>query len=248
MPEDLSVLLAKLNSLSADFDATRVRVQRRDIRVPRPVPVDATRDIFRPGDTPVHVPPPVPRVHRHTCSEKEVSDPKSVAILHEIKMLGIAKTNMVDWCKWLDNAINGRSPDYRVHMTNLHGIYSDERQTLLTLTYKIPYKFDLVRERGVENKLYYCTQYTTFSWDSRDVHCRVTIYDFVRSVLNEMSAWKMRFREALDSTQQVKYDSLYNEAKQSAEAWMSVAVPRMGTQALAYSRASQVSNPRRTLR
>ena len=248
MPEDLSVLLAKLNLLSADFDAPRATWQPRDRPVPVPVPVDATRDIYRPGDTPVPVTPPVPPVHRHTCTRKEVSDGESEALLHEIKMLWKSKTSMLDWCRWLDNTINGRSPMHPVLHGNLQGIYSDERQTLLKLIYKIPYKFDLVRESLVENKLYYCTQYTTFSWDSRDVHCRVTIYDNVRSVLNEMSTWKRRFREALDSTQQVKYDSLYNEAKQSAEAWMSVAVPRMGTQALAYSRASQVSDQRRTLR
>lgn len=228
MPEDLSVLLAKLNSLSADSHGTV--------------------DIIRPADGPVPVPRPVPPVHRHTCSEKEVSDEKSQAILHEINMLWKIKKTVLDWCRWLDNTINGRSPMHPLLNGNLQGKYSDERQTLLTLIYKIPYKSSLVRESLVENKLYYCTQYNAFSWDSRDVHCRVTIYDNVRSVLNEMSIWKRRFREALDSTQQVKYDSLYNEAKQSAEAWMSVAVPRMGTQALAYSRASQVSDQRRTLR
>ena len=248
MPEDLSVLLAKLNSLSADFDAPRARVQPRDRRGPVPVPVDATRDIFRPGDTPVPVPPLVPPVHRHTCTRKEVSDGESEALLHEIKMLGKAKTNMLDWCEWLDNAINGMSANYPVNMTNLHGRYSEERQTLLKLIYKIPYTIDLVHERYGTDKLFYCTQYTTFSWDSRDVHCRVTIYDDVRNVLNEMSVWKMRFREALDSTQQVEYDRLYNEAKQSAESWMSVAAPRMGTQTLAYSRARQVSTHRNAFR
>ena len=127
---------------------------------------------------------------------------------------------------------------------NLKVIYSDERQTLLTLMYKIPYQFDLVDEILTHNKFYYCTQYTKFSNDSRDVHYRVTIYDNVRSVLNQMSIWKMWFREAFDSTQQVTYDSLYNESKQSAEVWMSVAAPRIGTQTVAYSRASQVSNHR----
>ena len=184
----------------------------------------------------------------HTCTHKEVIDEKSQAILHEIKMLGMSKKTMLDWCRWLDNTINGRSAIHLVLNGNLQGIYSDERQTLLKLIYKIPYKFDLVRESLVENKLYYCTQYTTFSNDSRDVHCRVTIYNNIRSILNEMSVWKMRFREALDSTQQVKYDSLYNEARQSAEAWMSVAERRMGAQALAYWRANQVSNQRRTFR
>lgn len=226
MPEDLSVLLTKLNSLSPDFDVTQ------------------TFDGH--GDRPLHGPTPV---HTHTCTRKEVSDEKSKAILDEIKILGISKANILDWFEWLDNVINGKSPKFPFNNDgNLKGRYSRERQTLLTLIYKIPSKIDLVRESYTQKKFSYCTEYTTFSSDSRDVHCRVTIYDNVRSVLNEMSTWKRRFREALDSTQQVEYDSLYNGANQSAEAWMSVAVPRMGTQALAYSRARQVSNPRRTLR
>ena len=229
MPEDLSVLLAKLNSLSPDFDVTQ------------------TFDGH--GDRPLHGPTPV---HTHTCQYTEVNDEKSQAILDEIKMLGISTKTMLDWCRWLDNTINGRSPIHALLNGNLQGIYSDERQRLLTLMYKIPFKFDLVREDFVahasHNKFSYCTQYTTFSSDSRDVHCRVTIYDNVRSVLNEMSVWKMRFREALDSTQQVEYDSLYNGAKQSAEAWMSVAAARMGTQSLASSRKSQVSNHRNAFR
>ena len=225
MPEDLSVLLAKLNSLSGDFDQTQI------------IHIDP--------EGPVRVPPPV---HKHTCTLKEVSDPESEAMLHEIKMLGNALRNMLNWCRWLENTINGRIPTHPLLNRNLQGIYSNERQTLLTLIYKIPYNSDLVKQKYAEDKLYYCTQYTTFSNDSRDVHCRVAIYDNVRSVLNEMSVWKMRFREALDSTRRVQYDWLYNKAKWSAEAWMSVAASRMGTQALAYSRASQVSDQRITFR
>ena len=228
MPEDLSVLLAKLNSLSPDFDVTQ------------------TFDGH--GDRPLHGPTPV---RRHICKYTEVNDDdeKSQAILDEIKMLGIAKVNILHWFEWLDNVINGKSPKFPFNNDgNLKGRYSRERQTLLTLIYKIPSKMGLVSESYTQKKFSYCTQYTTFSNDSRDVHCRVTIYDDVRSVLNEMSVWKMRFRAALESTQQLEYDSLYNGAKQSAEAWMSVAAARMGTQALAYSRKSQVSNPRRTLR
>jgi hypothetical protein len=224
MPEDLSVLLAKLNSPSDDSAATQ------------------TFDGH--GGIPESGPPPI---QKHICTKKEMSDQKSKAVLHEIKMLGIAKKNMLDWFEWLDNTINGRSPMHTVNgQANIEGMYSDERQRLRTLMYKIPYKFDLVYEMA--NKFYCCTQYRTFSNDSRDVHCRVTIYNNVRSVLHEMSVWKMRFREALDYTQQVTYDSLYNNAKESAESWMSVAAPRMGTQALAYSRASQVSNHRNALR
>ena len=229
MSEDLSVLLAKLNSLSADLDRTQI--------------------IHMDPAGPVHVPPPV---HRHTCTHKEVSDEKSQEILHEITMLGMCKINMLAWCRWLDNTINGRSLEYPLLNMHLQGVYSVERQTVLTLIYKIPYKYDLLHEKYVanasQNKLYYCTQYTTFSNDSRDVHCRVTIYDDVRNVLNEMSVWKMRFRQALDSTQQVEYDRMYNEAKQSAESWMSVAAPRIGTQALAYSRARQLSTHRNAFR
>ena len=213
---DLNHTVAKLNSLSGDSAANE------------------TFDGH--GDRPNDWPPPV---HRHNCTHKDVNDRESEAILNEIKMLWIIKKNMLNWLRWLDNTINGRSIHHALMNKNLQGIYSDERQTLLTLIYKIPYKYDLVHTS--HNKEYYCTQYTTFVHESRDVHCRVTIYDNVRSVLNEMSTWKMRFRTALDSTQQVEYDSLYNEAKQSAESWMSVAVPRMATQALAHSRASQVS-------
>ena len=223
MSEDLSVLLAKLNSMSGDFAVMESFDGHGHRREDKPSPV-----------------------YRHTCSKKQVRMKKSQAIIHEIKMLGMSKKTMLDWCEWLENAINGRVRNYTVVMTNLQGIYSDERQKLLKLIYKIPYKFNLVTE--AQDKLYYCTQYTTFSNDSRDVHCRVTIYKNVISVLNEMSVWKMRFREALDSTQQVQYDSLHNAAKQSVEAWVSVAEQRMGTQALAYWRASQVSNQRRTLR
>ena len=163
MPEDLSVLLAKLNSLSPDFAATQ------------------TFDGH--GDRPLHGATPV---HTHTCTHKEVSDEKSQAILFEIRMLGISKKTMLDWFRWLDNTINGRSPIHALLNGNLQGIYSDERQRLLTLMYKIPYECNLVRKDFVahasHNKFYYCTQYTTFSNDSRDVHFRVTIYDNVRSV------------------------------------------------------------------
>ena len=213
---DLNHTVAKLNSLSGDTAANE------------------TFDGH--GDRPNDWPPPV---HRHNCTYKDVNDRESEAILHEIKMLWIIKQKMLNWLRWLDNTINGRSLHHPLRNNNLQGIYSDERQTLLTLIYKIPYKYDLVHTS--DKKEYYCTQYTTFVHESRDVHCRVTIYDNVRSVLNEMFTCQMRFRTALDSTQQVEYDSLYNQAKQSAESWMSVAVPRMATQALAHSRASQVS-------
>ena len=72
MPAELSVLLTKLNSLSADFDVTQ------------------TFDGH--GDRPLHGPTPV---HTHTCTHKEVSDEKSKAILDEIKMLGISKKTSV---------------------------------------------------------------------------------------------------------------------------------------------------------
>jgi hypothetical protein len=225
MPEELSVLLAKLNSLSDDFAVAETFDGHDDKRVHKPSAVQI-----------------------HKCTRKEVSDRESQAILHEIKMLGIVKKNMLDWLEWLDNAINGRGPTYPADHKKLQGIYSDDRRGLVGLVYKIPFDFDLVHEiyspNASHNKFSYCTQYTTFSSDSRDVHCRVTIYDNVRNVLNEMSAWKMRFREALDSTQHVTYDRLYNKTKECAESWMSVAAPRMGTQALAYSRARQLSNHR----
>jgi len=222
MPEDLSVLLAKLNSPSNDSVATQT--------------FNGHGGIPESGDEP-------PPIKKHICTKKEMSDRESKAILHEIKMLGIAKKNMLDWFEWLDNKINGRSSMHIVNgQANIEGMYSDERQRLRTLIYKIPYNFNLVHEGYTDNKFYCCTQYRTFSSDSRDVHCRVTIYNNVRSVLHEMSVWKMRFREALDYTQQVTYDRMYNETKESAESWISVAAPRMGTQALAYSRASQVSN------
>jgi hypothetical protein len=235
MPADLSVLLAKLNSLSDDFAVTETFDGHDDKRVHKP-----------------------PAVQIHKCTLKEVSDRESQAILHEIKKLGIAKQNMLDWLKWLDNAINGRSPTYPVDYKMLQGIYSDDRRGLVGLVYKIPFDFDLVPHfdlvhekyfpNASHNKFSYCTQYTTFSNDSRDVHCRVTIYDNVRNVLNEMSVWKIRFRQALHSTQHVTYDSLYKKTKESAESWMSIASQRIGTQALAYSRARQLSTHRNAFR
>ena len=119
MSEDLSVLLAKLNSMSADFDQTQI------------IHIDPVGPVRRP-----------PPVHRHTCTHKEVIGIGSQAILREIKMLGMSKKTMLNWCRWLDNTINDRSPMHPVLHGNLQGIYSDERQTLLTLTYKIPSEFD----------------------------------------------------------------------------------------------------------
>jgi hypothetical protein len=262
--EGLHALLGRIEALSCTHMAApnTVRVDYPDNR-PLDMPMPAWPEFrpnvyevqtlpseFRPSVSEIRTLPyhrkyvlPTPPAPRHKCTRKEVSDAESEAILHEIEMLRTLQKNMLRWMEWLDNAINGRSPLYPANIWKLLGIYSDERGALVQLAYDIPVE-DIIYQnhaRNASNKFSYCTEYTTFSRDSRNVHSRATIYDTVRKILHEMSIWKMRFREAVNYPQQVTYDSLYSEVKTSAESWMSVAASKMATRALAYSRASQVS-------
>ena len=152
---------------------------------------------------------------------------------------------MLEWFQYLDHQINGRSSVSPVNNNNLQGVYAEERTALVQLIYKIPYKFDLVEDEfqvnSLQNQKYYSTQYTAFSNDSRDVYCRTTIYNNVRSILQEMSVWNQRFRAALNVAGRVQYDTLYNQTMELADEWMSVAADRIVPQALAHSRAIEES-------